>query len=60
MTQFKLICFDFDGVLFVDKDIHYEALNFAIEVVLGRDYIISKKALLFNITIVIMQGTYTR
>lgn len=43
MTQFKLICFDFDGVLFVDKDIHYEALNFAIEVVLGRDYIISKK-----------------
>lgn len=43
MTQFKLICFDFDGVLFVDKDIHFESLNFAIEVVLGKDYIISRK-----------------
>lgn len=38
----KLIIFDLDGVLVDTKDIHYEALNLAIEEEAGKEYIISK------------------
>lgn len=38
----KLIVFDLDGVLVDAKDIHYDALNYALESV-GKEYVISKQ-----------------
>lgn len=39
----KLIIFDLDGVLVDAKEIHYDALNRAIEEVAGSEYIITEK-----------------
>lgn len=39
--KYKLIIFDLDGVLVDAKDIHYEALNAAIENIAGSQYTIS-------------------
>lgn len=39
----KLVIFDLDGVLVDTKDIHYDALNFAIHVVAGRQYEITRE-----------------
>lgn len=37
----KLIIFDLDGVLVDTKELHYEVLNEAIELIAGKEYIIS-------------------
>ena len=38
----KLVIFDLDGVLVDAKDIHYDALNYALESV-GKEFVISKQ-----------------
>lgn len=44
MNYENLIIFDLDGVLIDSKEIHYDALNYAIETVFGdKKYIISKE-----------------
>lgn len=42
-SKIKLIVFDLDGVLVDSCDLHYLALNTAIEQIAGKKYIISKK-----------------
>ena len=39
----RLVIFDLDGVLVDTKDIHYDALNFAIRAVAGREYEITRE-----------------
>ena len=39
--KYKLVIFDLDGVLIDAKDIHYNALNQAIEIVAGKQYVLS-------------------
>ena len=42
-SKIKLIIFDLDGVLVDSCNLHYIALNTAIEQIAGKEYIISKK-----------------
>ncbi len=39
----KLVIFDLDGVLIDAKEIHYNALNKALETLAGKEFVISKK-----------------